>query len=287
MRGVELSDEASNAEAPGARPPPRRSGRRLRLEDCERDGIVHLRGRDLVVAGGHGDTAGAREVARVGHPEEEVREVEFLVDGRRLWIDEEPPYSYGADGAYLGTTRFYGEPGTSLHFTVRARLDDGRTRKEFVLAEVPRPIKSNKRAPVWGIWGRTSPSYISNPPPPGELGPFTSNLNLHGHEFWVGRSIDRASMYELWADERRFHVGLPIFIGSTTTPGGEQGWTFDGVQCPPTGSEATYEWSWTKGRLVGHFQGEKQFARYLVLEADDEPCAARRRILEGVWEGVD
>jgi hypothetical protein len=220
-------------------------------------------------------------------PEEEVREVEFLVDGRRLWIDEEPPYSYGADGAYLGTTRFYGEPGTSLHFTVRARLDDGRTRKEFVLAEVPRPIKSNKRAPVWGIWGRTSPSYISNPPPPGELGPFTSNLNLHGHEFWVGRSIDRASMYELWADERRFHVGLPIFIGSTTTPGGEQGWTFDGVQCPPTGSEATYKWSWTKGRLVGHFQGEKQFARYLVLEADDEPCAARRRILEGVWEGVD
>jgi hypothetical protein len=220
-------------------------------------------------------------------PEEEVREVEFLVDGRRLWVDEEPPYSYGEDGAYLATTRFYYEPGTLLHFTVRARLDDGRTRKEFVLAEVPPPMEKSKDAPVYGIWGRASPSYISNPPPPGELGPFTSNLNLREHEFWVGRSIDHAFMYELWADERRFHVGLPIFIGSTSAPGGEQGWTFDGAQCPPTGSEGTYEWSWTKGRLVGHFQGEEQFARYLVLEADNEPCAARRRILEGTWEGVD
>lgn len=217
-------------------------------------------------------------------PDDDVEAVEFLVEGSRVWVDEEAPYSYGEEGALLWTARFYGEPGPKLHFTVRARLADGRTRKEFVLAEVPAPMESSKRAPVYGIWGRASPSYLSNPPPPGRWGPFTSNLVMHPDDLWVGRSIKHAFMYELWADERRFHVGLPIFLKRLAPT---QGWNFEGAQCPPTGSEATYRWSRTKGRLLGRFQGEDQYASYLVLEAEIEPCEPRRRILEGVWEFLD
>lgn len=52
-----------------------------------------------------------------------IREVDFLIDGRRAWVEHHAPYSYGYDGNYLVTS--WMRPG--LHtFTVVAVATDGR-----------------------------------------------------------------------------------------------------------------------------------------------------------------
>jgi hypothetical protein len=52
-----------------------------------------------------------------------IREVDFLIDGRRAWVEHRAPYSYGYDGNYLVTSWL--KPG--LHsFTVIAVATDGR-----------------------------------------------------------------------------------------------------------------------------------------------------------------
>jgi hypothetical protein len=52
-----------------------------------------------------------------------IREVDFLIDGRRSWVEHHAPYTYGLDGNYLVTSWI--KPG--LHtFSVVAVANDGR-----------------------------------------------------------------------------------------------------------------------------------------------------------------
>jgi hypothetical protein len=56
-------------------------------------------------------------------PPSEIRQVDFLIDGRRSWVEHHAPYSYGYDGNYLVTS--WMTPG--LHtFTVVAVAINGR-----------------------------------------------------------------------------------------------------------------------------------------------------------------
>jgi hypothetical protein len=74
--------------------------------------------------------AGKRALPRRVHwlgrpslPPANVREVDFMIDGRRAWVEHRAPYSYGYDTNYLVTSWL--RPG--LHtFTVVAVATDGR-----------------------------------------------------------------------------------------------------------------------------------------------------------------
>ncbi len=225
-----------------------------------------------------------RWTATISLPAEQIKDVRFLVDRQRLWIDAEPPYSYGEEGAYLATSSFYSpysdKEGQSGHrFTVRVKGIDGSLWREHVVARVPKP-RIAKHAPAYGIWGRLPPDAVTNPRPAGQVGPYTAWLYMGGAALWVGRTVEHAYAYELSADPRRFRIGVPIFIGSHDQAGDMSGWLFKGYQCASDGPPATYAWSRTEP--FGPFS-----ERHLVLTARHEPCAKRRRILEGVWELLD
>jgi hypothetical protein len=225
-----------------------------------------------------------RWTATISLPAEQIKDVRFLVDRTTFWIDAEPPYSYGEEGAFLATRYFYSpysdKEGQSGHrFTVRVNGMEGVWR-EHVVARVQKP-RIAKRAPTYGIWGRLPPDAVTNPRPTGEFGPYTAWLYMVGGALWVGRTVEHAYIYELAAaDPRRFRIGVPIFMGSHDQAGGKQGWFFKGYQCAPAGPPATYALSWTE--RFGAFN-----ERHLVLTARHEPCAKRRGILEGVWELLD
>jgi hypothetical protein len=56
-------------------------------------------------------------------PPSRIREVEFLIDGRRAWVEHRAPYSYGYDGNYLVTS--WMQAGVHV-FTVVAVATTGR-----------------------------------------------------------------------------------------------------------------------------------------------------------------
>jgi len=78
-----------------------------------------------------------------------VREVDFAIDGRRVWVEHHAPYSFGYDANYLVTSWL--RPG--LHtFTVTAVATDGRratvsSRARTVAPQPPPPALS-------GTWHR-------------------------------------------------------------------------------------------------------------------------------------
>ena len=66
-------------------------------------------------------------------PTSQVREVEFLIDGKVRWIEHNAPYSYSDDGGLLVTTWL----GPGPHrFTVRATSTSGRKAMDTVIARV-------------------------------------------------------------------------------------------------------------------------------------------------------
>lgn len=223
--------------------------------------------------------------ASVVLPADQITEVRFAVDHERFWVDSAPPYSYGEEGAVLATARLYApytdKPGRRGHrFTVQVVAKDGAVWRETVRARVRKP-RTWKRAPSYGIWGRRPMSALANPESVREAGPYIGWLHMLGTELWVGRRIERAYLYELSATRRRLRIGVPIYLGSHGVTTTIAGWAFRGYQCASGGPAATYTWSWTKERF-GPFN-----ERHLLLKADREPCAARRRILQGLWEILD
>jgi hypothetical protein len=218
-------------------------------------------------------------------PADRIAEVRFVVDGSRLWVDSTPPYSYGEEGAVLATSRLYesykDKPDRPGHrFTVKVVANDGSLWGETVVARVAKP-RTLRRAPIYGIWGRRPMSVLANPESAKEHGGYTGSLHMLGTWLWVGRTIDRAYLYELSASRNRLEIGVPIFIGSHGETTTISGWSFTGYQCPADGPPATYSWSWTKERF-GPFNEQ-----HLILKAEREPCAARRKILQGLWEILD
>jgi hypothetical protein len=225
-----------------------------------------------------------RWTATISLPAEQIKKVRFLVDRQRLWLDAEPPYSYGEEGAFLATSYFYDpyydKQGAGHRFTVRVEgMTKGSAWSETVVARVQMP-RTARDAPTYGIWGRLPHDALTNPRPARQVGPYTAWLHMVGEALWVGRTVKHAYIYELSASRRRFRVGVPIFLGSHNRAGDMQGWFFKGYQCAPDGPAATYVWSWTEP--FGPFN-----ERHLVLKAKDEPCPKRRGILEGVWELLD
>jgi len=101
----------------------------------------------------------------------------------------------------------------------------------------------------------------------------------------VGPSIKHAYGYEYWIRGDKLYVGTAWFVGAPGELGDYSGWQLAGTQCGPGAWPARYKLSYQRGRPVGGSEGVTGYARNLVLAAEKEPCAKRRRILEGIWEG--
>ena len=82
----------------------------------------------------------------------DVSEVDFLIDGKQMWVEEHPPYDYGDDGNYLVTS--FLKPGKH-EFTVRAIGLEGQTAKDSVTATVPKA--PSPPAALAGSWNGFRP----------------------------------------------------------------------------------------------------------------------------------
>jgi hypothetical protein len=82
-------------------------------------------------------------------PPSEIREVDFLIDGRRAWVEHHAPYSYGYDGNYLVTT--WMRPGVHM-FPVAAVAIDGRPAAVSSRAQTSAP--KPPPAALAGSWHR-------------------------------------------------------------------------------------------------------------------------------------
>jgi hypothetical protein len=80
---------------------------------------------------------------------------------------------------------------------------------------------------------------------------------------------------------------MPIFLGEASHALASSG--FQGIQeflCGPDGPPALYRWSAARGRVVFSYNGFDEYASNLTLRAVKDPCADRRQLLEGSWEGT-
>jgi len=89
-------------------------------------------------------------------PSSQVSKVEFLIDGKVSWNEQNPPYTYGDDSNWLVTSWL--SPGRH-RFTVRARAKDGRTALRTTTARVlSAPLPPAQLIGTWkhsfgaGIW---------------------------------------------------------------------------------------------------------------------------------------
>jgi hypothetical protein len=224
-----------------------------------------------------------RWTATTSLPAEQVREVRFLLDRRVWWVDRRPPFTYGDEGAYLVTS--WMDADVEHRFVVRVVAKDGSTWTHRADARV-RKAKNINDIPA-GIWGRLPPASLEDPPPPGQFGPYTADLNIN-RALWIGKSYKHAFAYEVGSQGKTtLRIGKPISIGRPEIGGFSFGWRSKGYQCGPDGPPGTYSWSYMEGRFVGHFNGADQYAAYLVLDAEKDPCGPRRNLLEGIWEQLD
>jgi hypothetical protein len=82
-------------------------------------------------------------------PAPQISKLEFLIDRKVRWIEENPPYTYGDDSNWLVTSWL--SPGRHT-FTVRAKAKDGRTALRTTVARVlPAPPPP---ADLGGSWKR-------------------------------------------------------------------------------------------------------------------------------------
>jgi hypothetical protein len=125
---------------------------------------------------------------------------------------------------------------------------------------------------------------------------YVVNLEQRGGCARLTRSnVDRAAVVVARARMRAVRVldtSETLYVGTAWFLDGPEGGDYAGwgvaaaFQCDPGEWPARYSWSSRTGRLLGRFNGEDTYARYIVLNAEEEPCAKRRRMLEGVWEGL-
>jgi hypothetical protein len=163
-------------------------------------------------------------------PGSKVQEVDFLIDGRVAWVEQNAPYSYADDGGYLVTS--FLAPGRH-HFTVRAIPFAGQPATDTVTARVlpPPPVPAS----LAGTWERKI-SDTSGAPAAGSAGNPTDTLTPPG-------------TYKLTFDRRWIHDEFPC----TTSP-----CTFQSS----TGAGTEFDSDWDPGPTTFHVQGEVTFRTF-------------------------
>jgi hypothetical protein len=131
-----------------------------------------------------------RWIAQPNIPVEQVKEVDYLIDGHRAWVEHHAPYYYGSNEGNYGNslvTSFL-KPGQHS-FTVQALTTSGQkatdTVKARVLAAPPPPAK------LAGAWTRiVTPDDLKKGPAGPPAGPWTITITSIGWATGPGDDFD-------------------------------------------------------------------------------------------------
>jgi hypothetical protein len=157
-------------------------------------------------------------------PLAQIREVDYLIDGRRAWVEHHPPYFYGSNEGSYGNwlvTSFL-TPGVHI-FTVRAVTRSGKTATDTLKARVlPAPSPPAKLAGAWTRMVTASDLKKGPPGPPagrwtititssaGRSGLVTTStcaISRAATSSWGPRSTHRVDRAELFAASTRSTSG--------------------------------------------------------------------------------
>lgn len=204
-----------------------------------------------------------------------VTQVDFLIDGKVIWTEKNPPYVFGGDDdgtnrGYLVTTWL--SPGTH-RFTVRATGIGGATASRTVTAKVlaaPRPP-----AALRGTWTRTvTPADLTravpeNRPPTGQWELVFDNVAA-----WELDPFGSGRIYQYGVQGKTIDVEAPIEeapISDTGTTGISRYGHHDlgDSDCNPSGPFGSYRWSVS--------------AKTLTLTPIREGCHGREDVWTGRW----
>jgi hypothetical protein len=208
-------------------------------------------------------------------PTAQLREVDFLIDGRLAWVEHTPPYIFGGDdnGAnrgYLITTWL--SPGPHV-FVAKAIDFTGRTAINRVNARVP-PAPQPPGA-LGGIWTRTITARdiakagpLDGPPPAGRW-----ELAFDRIGAWELDPLREGLANEISVTGDRLTVYAPItsapFANSQSTTTAYRHHDLGGTDCTPAGPFGTYRWS--------------RSGNTLTLAVVHEGCPNREAIWNGAW----
>jgi hypothetical protein len=239
-----------------------------------------------------------RWTATTSIPSADVREVRFIVDHDRWWVDRSPPYGYGPDGANL-PTRFIsslGKRGDAHSFKVKVIARTGERLSETVEARTPQANLARRAPGNFGKhgrygylgfygFGRLSPADLANPPQGDLFTSYTGGLTFVGAGLFTGTGDGKRQFaWEMASDGKQIYLGSPIYLDAAGGPANFAGYrTLKAALCGRDAPPATYSWSVRHGRL---YHAPSYYVRYLELRPLDESCDARRKMLEGVWEEI-
>jgi hypothetical protein len=228
-------------------------------------------------------------------PSADVREVRFIVDHDIWWVDRSPPYSYGPDGADL-PTRFISslrKRGDEHSFKVKVITKSGERWSDTVEARTPEAKLARHGPGNFGRHGRFAyvaefgrvpvADFVNPPRTEGDFfASFTGWLAFVRPGLFAGAGGRRQFAWEMATDGKRISLGTPIYLDARGGPASVVGYrTLRTALCGPDTTPATYSWSARQGPGWGGFD-----APYLELRPLNEPCDARRKMLEGVWYGI-
>jgi hypothetical protein len=196
-------------------------------------------------------------------PGADVSEVDFLIDGKQLWVEHNAPYSYGDDGNYLVTS--FLSPG-SHEFVVRAVTWDGQTATDSVTATVgsatPPPAAL---AGTWEQFLRGNPT--TDPPlPAGNWRLVISKMGWEIHDTaGEGNLLDVA-----YLSSGLLEVRTGMATGHDVVAGAPRHEDLNGWCNDEPGSPARYRWSVSGTHVRFTFSG-------------GHPCPDFTKFLTGSW----
>jgi len=213
-----------------------------------------------------------RWLARPSVPEGQVSQVDFLIDGRLLGIEREAPYNYGSDDlhGHLGwlVTSWLGRG--PHRFTARARLKDGRTASDTVIAGVERAPAPP--ASLSGVRWRRKVTKRAIAQAGGDIPAGTWQLIVDRVGVWELDPLGSGVAEHLAFQRHRMVVDAALWMTFYVDGHGHlnrYGHKDIGAGFREDGPPATYRWSATR--------------KTLTLTAIKEPTGSRRAIWEGTW----
>jgi hypothetical protein len=221
-----------------------------------------------------------RWIAHPRLPASQVAEVDFLIDGKLRWREQNAPFVYGGDHdgtnpGFLITTWL--TPGEHRFTTSVTGTNDTKTADTVTARVLPAP---QPPAALVGTWTRvvTAQDAQKDAPQYGGTGPLGSwKLVFDRVGAWELDPKGGGLVNEYDAEPGILHVYAPIqMTAPTSTPGqagtsrfGHHIYTAGGTDCTNAGPFGTYKWAVT--------------GKTLTLTAIHEGCPDRAAVWEGVW----
>ena len=198
-------------------------------------------------------------------PSFDVSEVDYLIDGKQVWVEHNTPYFYGSDGNYLVTS--FLTPGKHM-FAVRAINVSGHVAIDTVTATVPQA--PSPPAALAGTWKARQPAGGA---PAGYASLVISPVGWYEGQFPVmhsnGNLEDVAYLSPGLVEIRTGMATGHDMVAGAPSDNDLNGWCNN-----DPGSPARYKWSVTGTHLRLTFAG-------------GHPCPGFTKFLTAAWTRAD